>query len=171
MPLYHRLAHMLETPLVKKGDWVKRGQVIGKVGSTGKSSGPHCHYDILVSHLPATVMNFTQYVYGLAMHQVRAKYADPKPYIKDAIPMDRSLPSIGYHYLQYVANGNYYHSGEDCNGVNDLGKPIKSPVEGRVVFVLGTSWIKNIFGKIIGKNYNSGWGNMVVIEESPNFKL
>ena len=41
-----RYAHAQEL-LVKPGDDVKKSQVIAKVGSTGRSTGPHVHYEIL----------------------------------------------------------------------------------------------------------------------------
>ncbi len=37
---------------VGEGDVVTRGQVIGLVGSTGQSTGPHCHWEVRVLGLP-----------------------------------------------------------------------------------------------------------------------
>ena len=38
--------HMFKVK-AKVGQTVKRGEVIGYIGSTGKSTGPHCHYEVI----------------------------------------------------------------------------------------------------------------------------
>ena len=38
--------HMLKKLKVKKGDFIKKGDVIGYLGNSGVSTGPHLHYEI-----------------------------------------------------------------------------------------------------------------------------
>lgn len=35
--------------LVKKGDWVERGHIIAKSGNSGRSTGPHVHYELIIN--------------------------------------------------------------------------------------------------------------------------
>jgi murein DD-endopeptidase MepM/ murein hydrolase activator NlpD len=44
--------------LVKSGQKVKRGDVIGLVGKTGKALGPHLHYEVRLNNKPANPYNY-----------------------------------------------------------------------------------------------------------------
>jgi murein DD-endopeptidase MepM/ murein hydrolase activator NlpD len=54
-----RYAH-LNRYIVKDGEEIKRGQIIGYVGDTGTSVGPHLHYEVLYNGNPVNPINFFQ---------------------------------------------------------------------------------------------------------------
>jgi len=55
--LMTRYAHASKT-LVKKGDLIKRGQKIAEVGTTGRSTGAHLHFEVLVQAVPQDPQKF-----------------------------------------------------------------------------------------------------------------
>lgn len=52
-----RYAHM-DKIFVQKGETVREGDRIGNVGSTGRSTGPHLHYEVRVKGAPVDPMKF-----------------------------------------------------------------------------------------------------------------
>jgi Peptidase family M23 len=55
--LVTRYAHASKL-LVKTGDLVKRGQAVAQVGNTGRSTGPHLHFEVLVDGVPQNPARF-----------------------------------------------------------------------------------------------------------------
>lgn len=55
--LVTRYAHCASIE-VKTGDLVKRGQLVAKVGNSGRSTGPHLHFEVLVDGVPQDPARF-----------------------------------------------------------------------------------------------------------------
>jgi len=52
-----RYGHLAKI-LVKKGQYVKRGQKIALVGNTGRTTGPHLHYEVYLNGLPVNPFRY-----------------------------------------------------------------------------------------------------------------
>jgi murein DD-endopeptidase MepM/ murein hydrolase activator NlpD len=55
---YSTIYAHLSKMLVRKGQQVARGQQVGKIGNTGKSTGPHLHYEVRYNNRPMNPVEF-----------------------------------------------------------------------------------------------------------------
>ncbi len=76
--LVSRYAHSSKV-LVKKGDLIKRGQKIAEVGTTGRSTGAHLHFEVLVQGVPQDPQKFLNAGRNLSAGLATALQGRPAP--------------------------------------------------------------------------------------------
>ncbi len=97
------------------GNRVRRGEVVGHLGSTGYSSGPHVHFEVRVNNSavnPSSYVNNGTLVWPVANFQI----------------------SQGFGYTDYAQSGAYggsMHTGIDLAG--PYGQPVYAPADGTVI--------------------------------------
>lgn len=55
---YTTLYGHLSDYAVKEGDWVNQGQTLGYIGSTGRATGPHLHFEVRCHNVPVNPIAF-----------------------------------------------------------------------------------------------------------------
>lgn len=85
-----RYAHASKT-FVKKGDLIKRGQQIAAVGTTGRSTGAHLHFEVLVRGIAQDPQKFLAAGRSPALQQLAKLVASSEPPSRALIePSDRA---------------------------------------------------------------------------------
>jgi murein DD-endopeptidase MepM/ murein hydrolase activator NlpD len=74
--LITRYAHAARV-WVKKGDLIKRGQKVADVGTTGRSTDPHLHFEVLVQGVPQDPQKFLAAGNNLAVARSSGPVAPP----------------------------------------------------------------------------------------------
>ena len=87
--LVTRYAHASKTH-VKRGDLIKRGQKIAEVGSTGRSTGPHLHFEVWVQGIAQDPQKFLAASKNPQTQQVAR--ADSSSSLFQSMPVERRLP-------------------------------------------------------------------------------
>jgi murein DD-endopeptidase MepM/ murein hydrolase activator NlpD len=82
--LISRYAHSSRVS-VKKGDLIKRGQKIAEVGNTGRSTGPHLHFEVLVQGIPQDPQKFLNAGRNLSVRPPSQVVATASPGLASAI--------------------------------------------------------------------------------------
>ena len=83
--LITRYAHASKLT-VKKGDLIKRGQKIGEVGTTGRSTGPHLHFEVLVRGVPQDPHKFMNASRSQPAQQLALASASAAPAVRAPAP-------------------------------------------------------------------------------------
>ncbi len=52
-----KYAHM-QRSAVKLGQWLRRGEVVGYIGMTGRTTGPHLHYEVRIGGVPTDPLKY-----------------------------------------------------------------------------------------------------------------
>ena len=95
--LFTRYAH-LSTIVVKNGQWVKAGDVIGYSGNTGNSTAPHLHFEVIYNYNRVNPLNWLSSAFSCASETVWKHLGNYKS-------VDYEEETTGGDYIKIHATG------------------------------------------------------------------
>lgn len=137
----------LQMTAVKPGDVVSSGQLIARVGSTGRSTGPHLHLEIWYDGLAVDPLRALRPAEGCEGIRRPSIQSASVPAIREPLSGEALLKRqhstrfawpvcasehAGFGYRVDDFTGRVaFHSGEDLKG--PLGAPVRAAAKGRVI--------------------------------------
>ena len=101
--------HMEEAPKQKVGEWISENDVVGQVGSTGRSEGPHIHYQIEMydtetgawEKINPVMEGYEKVTYDMDVHLM-----DPQIYINNRDELDGFSNKRPIHLDEIIIQDN-----------------------------------------------------------------
>lgn len=145
--LFTRYAHLREVH-VQRNDQVSAGQIIGTLGTTGRSTGNHLHFDLMVK---SNALDWP----GLDRQRLLVQYIDPYDWFNDAFTV--VLPdSIDAEKMRVIAsNGLNVRVKPGTTGKKLYALPLDSIIEVKSVrvFVNNLAWCELVSGGWVADKY------------------
>jgi len=145
MSLYQaRFAHLKEKPIWKPGDTIHRGDLIGKIGETGKCYGVHLHFDLLQKEvkMPYRLRHIADYIYDLSKLMEQYNYFLDDEMFDGEYWITTSFGDPDYDFPEWQ-----FHPGFDIVSKKNL-----------------VYWNRSYPGKVKDVNFDApGYGNYIII--------
>lgn len=140
-----RYAHLAETPFLKAGDKLNTGDFIGKMGSTGQSTGAHLHIDVVEGAQSGR--------YTLADMEFGKQIPSPRQlnwFIDNGLFLAAPVVTTPYCDAEYMIERGKLHLGYDLI-------PLRGG-EGSPIY-----WNRSMVGTVLSVVRDKDYGNMVQI--------